>query len=98
MAFYFSKRKIRPKEEEETGEEQGGGGGLDPELIKSYLRFFRRAIRAHRLLMSLVLVVGVALTAAAYKYLPRTYSCTTILMVDGSQVLECGPVDMAKGE
>lgn len=75
-------------EEEETGEEQGGGGGLDPELIKSYLRFFRRAIRTHRWLMSIVLLVGVALTAAAFRYLPRTYSCTTILMVDGSQVLE----------
>jgi uncharacterized protein involved in exopolysaccharide biosynthesis len=75
-------------EEEATDTEQGGGGGFDPELIKSYLRFFRRAMRAHRWLMTVVLVIGVSLTVAAFRYLPRTYSCTTILMVDGSQVLE----------
>jgi uncharacterized protein involved in exopolysaccharide biosynthesis len=72
----------------EQDEAEGGGGGVDPELIKSYVRFFRRALRAHRVLLSAVFVSGLVLTVLAYRYLPRTYSCTTILMVDASQVLE----------
>jgi uncharacterized protein involved in exopolysaccharide biosynthesis len=65
-----------------------GGGGLDPELIKSYLNFFRRALRARRVLIAVILAIGLPLTFLVYKYAPRTYTCTTVLMVDGSQVLE----------
>jgi uncharacterized protein involved in exopolysaccharide biosynthesis len=75
-------------EGEDGSEQAGGGGGLDPELIRSYLNFGKRALRPRRWMIALLFVCGLALTVAAYKYLPRTYSCTTILMVESSQVLE----------
>jgi uncharacterized protein involved in exopolysaccharide biosynthesis len=68
--------------------EEASGGGSDPELLKSYVRFLRRAIRAHRRISAVVLVVGAALTVLAYKFLPRTYTCATVLMVETNQVLE----------
>ena len=74
--------------DEEDAADERGGGGIDPELIKSYLQFGRRALRARRWLIGLVFVAGIALTIAAFRYVPRTYSCTTVLMVDTSQVLE----------
>ncbi len=73
---------------DEEAEEASGGGGSDPELVKSYVRFVRRAIRAHRGVSAIVVLVGAVLTVLAYKYLPRTYTCTTVLMVEGNQVLE----------
>lgn len=75
-------------EEGVAADEEERGGGFDPELIKSYLNFFKRAIRSHRLLLSLTMVVGIALTLGAYKFLPRTYTCQTVLMVDSTGVLE----------
>jgi uncharacterized protein involved in exopolysaccharide biosynthesis len=85
-------------EGEDTGE--GGGGGLDPELIKSYLNFLRRAVRGHRLMMSLVFMAGLILTVGAYRYLPRSYTCQTVLMVDSNKVLEgdYGPNGLAAAE
>jgi uncharacterized protein involved in exopolysaccharide biosynthesis len=70
------------------GAGEGGQSAVDPELIKSYVQFVRRAIRAHRLMLVAVLLTGIALTAVAFRYFPRTYSCTTVLMVDANQVLE----------
>jgi uncharacterized protein involved in exopolysaccharide biosynthesis len=74
--------------DDEDSAEERAGGGLDPELIKSYLQFVRRALRAHRLMFASIFVVGLALTVAAVRYLPRAYTCTTVLMIDTSQVLE----------
>jgi uncharacterized protein involved in exopolysaccharide biosynthesis len=74
--------------DDEDSAEERTGGGLDPELIKSYLQFVRRALRAHRWMSALIFVAGIGLTVAAFRYLPRTYTCTTVLMVDSSQVLE----------
>jgi uncharacterized protein involved in exopolysaccharide biosynthesis len=72
----------------EEAAEQEGGGGFDAEVLKSYLNFVRRSLRARRLMIVLVLAVGLMLTVAVYKYLPRTYTSQTVLMVDSSQVLE----------
>ena len=69
-------------------ESEGGGGGFRPELIKSYLAFARRALRTGWRLTAIVLVVGVSLTVAAAKYLPRTYSCLTVMMVQGTGILD----------
>src|SRR5688572_17727255 len=86
--------------DEADGASEEGGGGLDPEVIKSYVKFLRRSLRAHRKMLVGVLVCGLLLTFAAYKYVPRTFSCTTVLMVDGSQVLEgdWGPNRLAAAE
>ncbi len=86
--------------DEAEGASEEGGGGLDPEVLKSYLKFVRRAIRAHRKMLVGVLVCGLLLTFVAFRYVPRTFSCTTVLMVDGSQVLEgdWGPNRLAAAE
>jgi uncharacterized protein involved in exopolysaccharide biosynthesis len=68
--------------------EEGGGSGFNVELVKSYLTFARQAIRAHRLLIGIVAVSGIVLTLLVAKYLPRTYSCTTVLMAVENAVLD----------
>ena len=74
----------------EDKDDEGGaaGGGFRPELIKSYLAFAKRALRSRWRTGAVLFTVGLALTIAANKYLPRTYSCTTVMMVQGSSVLE----------
>jgi hypothetical protein len=74
--------------EEPTEADEGGGAGFNPELIKSYAAFAGRAIKARRALMGLVFGVGVVLTYLAFKYLPRTYNCTTVLMTVSNEVLD----------
>ena len=73
---------------EEDNEQEGPGRGFRPELIQSYLAFAQRALRVHWVLAATVFVVGAGLTFAAAKYLPRTYSSTTVMMVQGSGVLD----------
>lgn len=73
------------QEEDETG---GGQGGASVELLKSYLAFAARAVRA-RLLLSLgVVLVGLVLSGLAATYYPRSFLCTTVIMGQGNQVLE----------
>jgi uncharacterized protein involved in exopolysaccharide biosynthesis len=75
-------------DQEDDGENEGGGGGFRVELIQSYLAFAKRALRARWVLGAAALIVGVGLTFLAVKYLPRTYSCTTVMMAQGSSVLD----------
>jgi uncharacterized protein involved in exopolysaccharide biosynthesis len=67
---------------------ENAGGGFRPELIQSYLAFARRALRARWRVAGVAFAVGLGLTLAAAKYLPRTYSCTTVMMAQGSSVLD----------
>jgi uncharacterized protein involved in exopolysaccharide biosynthesis len=64
------------------------GGGLNIEVLKSYLGWAKRALKKRRLLIALVLLVGVSLSAAIAKYIPRTYSCSTVLMTVSNSVLD----------
>jgi uncharacterized protein involved in exopolysaccharide biosynthesis len=75
-------------DQQDDGENEGGGGGFRVELIQSYLAFAKRALRARWILSAVALIAGVALTFLAVKYLPRTYSCTTVMMAQGSSVLD----------
>src|SRR6187402_2764546 len=75
-------------DQEDDGENEGGGGGFRVELLQSYLAFAKRALRARWALSAAALTIGVCLTVLAVKYLPRTYSCTTVMMVQGSGVLD----------
>ncbi|HET7543361.1 MAG TPA: hypothetical protein VFK05_25985 [Polyangiaceae bacterium] len=77
--------------EEQEGDDEsggGGGGGFRVELVHSYLAFAKRALRTRWRTSVIALLVGVCLTVLAVKYLPRTYSCTTIMMVQGTHVLD----------
>jgi uncharacterized protein involved in exopolysaccharide biosynthesis len=75
-------------QDNENDNENEGGGGFRVELIHSYLAFAQRALRARWVLSAAVMSIGVALTLLAVKYLPRTYSCTTVMMVQGTSVLD----------
>jgi uncharacterized protein involved in exopolysaccharide biosynthesis len=70
--------------ENEGDDEQGltpnRAGGLQMEVVRSYLSFAWRAIRPRWLWTAGILTIGLALTFAALRYIPRTYSCTTVMM------------------
>jgi uncharacterized protein involved in exopolysaccharide biosynthesis len=68
--------------------EESRGGGFQIELLKSYFSFIRRAVRLHWVLLASILGVGLTLTIVVYKYVPRRFACTTILMAEQSQVLD----------
>jgi uncharacterized protein involved in exopolysaccharide biosynthesis len=74
--------------EQDDDENEGGGGGPRIDLIHSYLAFARRALRVRWALGLCVFAASVLLTILAVKYLPRTYSCTTVMMVQGTHVLD----------
>jgi uncharacterized protein involved in exopolysaccharide biosynthesis len=79
--------------EDESGqheEEESGGGGFNPDALKSYVEFIRRATRPRKNLTRLIVVVGLILTGLIVKYVPRTYTCTTVLMTVENAVLDEG--------
>lgn len=80
--------------EDESGqheeEESGGGGGFNADVLKSYLEFFRRATRPRKNVTRLIVVVGLILTGLLVKFVPRTYTCTTVLMTVENAVLDEG--------
>jgi uncharacterized protein involved in exopolysaccharide biosynthesis len=86
---------------EATDEEEAGGGGINREVVKSYIAFVGRALKARKVLMAIVGVVGVILTVLVVKYIPRTYSCTTVLMTVSNDVLDSdrgpNPLNGAEG-
>jgi len=74
---------------EETREgEENSGPSLDLDLLKSYLTFARHALWRRRWLIGFVMVVGLAITGVVAKYIPRTYTCTTVLMTVENAVLD----------
>ena len=75
-------------EEENDGEEQGGGAGFNPEVLRSYLKFARAALKARRAISAILIVSVLALTGLTVKYFPKTYSCTTSLMAVENAVLD----------
>src|SRR6188474_3664007 len=86
---------------EATDEEEAGGGGINRDVVKSYIAFVGRALKARKVLMAIVGVVGVILTVLVVKYIPRTYSCTTVLMTVSNDVLDSdrgpNPLNGAEG-
>jgi uncharacterized protein involved in exopolysaccharide biosynthesis len=64
------------------------GSNNQAEMLRSYLAFARRAIAQRWRTALIILGVGFGLTAAAGVYLPRTFSCTTVLMALGNPVLD----------
>jgi uncharacterized protein involved in exopolysaccharide biosynthesis len=74
--------------EEAEEVESESGASFNPEVLRSYLTFAKNAIAAHRLLIGVVTVVGFVLTGLVVKYIPRTYSCATVLMTVENAVLE----------
>src|SRR5262245_15614523 len=87
------------EDENEDGDE-GSGGGVNLDVVKSYFAFAGRALKARRPLMALTFGLGMALTILLVKYLPRTYSCTTVLMTVGNAVLDTdrGPKPLTGAE
>ncbi|MEI9953221.1 MAG: hypothetical protein WDO74_30635 [Pseudomonadota bacterium] len=75
-------------EEDEDETPEGSSGGLNPELVKSYLSFARRALRKNRLLGIALFLVCAGLTFAASVYLPRTFVCKTVIMAQVATVLD----------
>ncbi len=75
-------------EQPEDTRDDDGGGGINLDVLRSYLAFAGRALKAHKPLLIGLLAVGLALTIAVAKYLPRTYSCTTVLMTVSNAVLD----------
>ncbi len=71
---------------EDNGE--GGRGGLNAEVVRSYIAFARRAARAHKLMIGLVLAIGLVLTVLIVRLVPKTYTVTTVLMAVETTVLD----------
>src|SRR6185369_17400402 len=85
---------------EGTQEDESGGGGLNVEVLRSYLAFAKQAILRRKLLIALVAVLGVALSVAVAKYLPRTYTSGTVMVASYNGVLDSdrGPQPLAGAE
>jgi uncharacterized protein involved in exopolysaccharide biosynthesis len=85
---------------EGTQEDESGGGGLNVEVLRSYLAFAKHAILRRKLLIALVAVLGVALSVAVAKYLPRTYTSGTVMVASYNGVLDSdrGPQPLAGAE
>jgi len=74
--------------DESENEEGGGTRGLQPEVIKSYLVFAARAVKKRWWVSGLIFAVGFGITIVAFRLLPRTFNCTTVMMGETNQVLE----------
>jgi uncharacterized protein involved in exopolysaccharide biosynthesis len=78
------------EDESAQNEEETGGGGFNPDALKSYLAFIRRATRPRKNVTRLIVVIGLILTGLVVKFVPRTYTCTTVLMTVENEVLDEG--------
>lgn len=77
------------EDSEHDGEgDGGGGGGFQVELLKSYVAFAGRAIRSRLLVLFGVLTAGLLITGLLFVFIPRTYSCSTVLMTVGNPILD----------
>src|SRR5205814_157438 len=73
------------QDEEEAPRSQAG---LDPKLVRSYLSFAKRAIKAHKAMLLSILFVGALLTGLVAKFIPRTYVCSTVMMTVENAILD----------
>ena len=71
--------------------------GFQTDVIRSYLSFAWQAIRPRWLWSAAVVIIGLVLTGAVLRYIPRTYTCTTVLMTLENPVLDSygGPSPLA---
>ncbi len=76
------------QDETEDDGEQGGGGSISLDVVRSYLAFARRAIKARRVMVGIVLAIGLVLTVLIVRFVPKTYTCTTVLMAVETAVLD----------
>ncbi len=77
------------EEHDEDDEDAGGGGGsFQMEHLQSYLNFAKFALRRRWRMLVVTLMAGVCLSVLASIYIPRTFSCTTVLMPSSSGVLD----------
>ncbi|HYQ18755.1 MAG TPA: hypothetical protein VEQ58_23430, partial [Polyangiaceae bacterium] len=85
-----------PDHDDAEGQE-GGGSPINLDVVRSYVTFAKNAIAGHKILVVLVAIVGLSVTVAAAKYLPRTYLCETVMMTVSSGVLDTdrGPQPLA---
>ena len=88
--------------DDQSDDEQGAAplqanAGLQMEMVRSYLAFAGRAIRRRWLWSAGIVTVGLMLTLAVLRYMPRTYSCTTVMMALENPVLDTygGPSPLA---
>ena len=67
------------------------------EIVRSYLTFAWQAIRRRWLWTAGIVIGGLALTLTVLRYIPRTYSCTTVMMALENPVLDTygGPSPLA---
>ena len=77
--------------------QQAGANPINLEVVRSYLTFAKNAITGHKFLVGFVTALGLAITFATAKYLPKTYLCQTVMMTVSSGVLdsERGPQPLA---
>ncbi len=62
--------------------------GFQLELLKAYLEFGKRALRARWLLSACLFLTGASIAIVLAIYWPRTFSCTTVVMPVGNPVLD----------
>jgi len=92
--------ELTMEEAPEGTEEEANEGGLNVEALRSYAAFAGRAIKKSKLLIAFTIAIGFALTVALAKYLPRTYTCQTVIMTVANSVLDSdrGPQPFAGAE
>lgn len=83
--------------EEPATDAVAGAAGLQADLIKSYAAFAWRALRPRWVFAAIVFVTGLLLTTLVDRYMPRTYTCTTVLMALANPILDAnnGPNPLA---
>jgi uncharacterized protein involved in exopolysaccharide biosynthesis len=86
---------------DETEGTQEQGSNADPMAqLRSYLAFARRGLRSRRTLGITVALSLLVLTALIARFIPRTYTCSTVLMTVETEVLDGdrGPRPLAGAE
>ncbi|HEY0467184.1 MAG TPA: hypothetical protein VGC79_23450 [Polyangiaceae bacterium] len=88
--------------DDQSDDEQGAAplqanAGLQMEIVRSYLVFAGSAIRRRWLWPVGIVTVGLVLTLTVLRYIPRTYSCMTVMMALENPVLDTygGPSPLA---
>lgn len=73
---------------------------FNAEMVKSYLAFARRSLKKNKTLGIAVAVIGVTMAILIGRYIPRTYTCSTVLMTVETAVLDGdrGPRPLAGAE
>src|ERR1700709_487556 len=86
--------------DDDDDEASRGLGGVDTELLRAYLEFGKRAVRAHLILVSAIALIGASLAITVAVLWPRTFASTTVLMAASNAVLDTtyNPTPLAGAE